>query len=44
MFSLFDETDNLHVGIEDLAIEEDAFYRGREERTKKLTFSVKSAT
>ena len=26
MLSLFDEIYNLHVGIEDLPIEEDAFY------------------
>ena len=28
MFSLFDKADNLHVSVEDLAIEEDAFYWG----------------
>ena len=27
-FRLFDEADNLHVSVEDLAIEEDAFYWG----------------
>ena len=42
MFRLFDEADNLHVGIEDLTIEEDTFYwgQGRADEEIYLTFQV----
>ena len=38
MFSLFDKADNLHVSVEDLAIEEDAFYRGQGRTDEEIDF------
>ena len=38
MFCLFDEVDNLHVGIEDLSIEEDAFYWRQGRTDEEINF------
>ena len=41
-FSLFDEVDNLHVGVEDLSIEEDAFYWGQGWADEEIYFVFSS--